>query len=342
METPRVEGQFVAAPRAIREALPRQSGSLGSNIPSAFFLITEESGRPIIHLVSGTRVCLALGGSILSMTSVRHAEPTTQIFLHSVEESLVVIRVVVEMAVHREFRLINGEGPGNGVGPHETDLTPTNRGHESEAEGDEEGRQRRRDHECPNQAQGWPGPLEHRPARARYENREVPSDRQLQEDERLNLGDVEVQPLSSEDEQAEGIENSDRAEDGRQRENSVHIPAHRLRVHGRVVAGDHHDGQVVEKRQHDDQDGGDGIEVEGDHREHHEDDDADGLRHSIDRVGVHPPEDHSRLLDGGDDHRKPRRGRYDRRGRASRVGRAVCSELPDASRSRSAQLSVAR
>jgi hypothetical protein len=62
------------------------------------------------------------------------------------------------------------------------------------------------------------------------------------------------------------------------------------------------DGAIVEQRQHDDHDRGQGIEFEDDDRQRHEQENAQRLGDPIDRVAVHPLKDAAAFLDRFDDH----------------------------------------
>ena len=98
----------------------------------------------------------------------------------------------------------------------------------------------------------------------------MPRDRELEIHQRLDVRTVEIEDALTEIEQAEGGDDSDDAEHGRDPEHEAHVPGFGLVPVAHVVVGDGQDGAVVEQRDHHDHDRGHGIEVEDENRECHE------------------------------------------------------------------------
>jgi hypothetical protein len=105
---------------------------------------------------------------------------------------------------------------------------------------------------------------------ARDVERQMTCHKQLQEDERLYHLPVDVQRAVGVPEQHEGGDEPRDAQRGGYRENTRHVPAHGLLGRRSVVESDHHDRQIVEDRQQNDHDRGDGIKIEDEDRSRHE------------------------------------------------------------------------
>ena len=85
-------------------------------------------------------------------------------------------------------------------------------------------------------------------------------------------------------------DDADNAKHRRDAQNRAHVPRFGLLPVDDVAIGDRQDGAVVEQRQHDDHDRGQGIEFEDDDRQRHEQENAQPLgdpRHAIPLDGTY-------------------------------------------------------
>ena len=130
-------------------------------------------------------------------------------------------------------------------------------------------------------------------------------------------------PAQADQQQAESLHDGQQAHDRRKEEDAVHVPAHRLWRRRNVVIGYRHDRDVVEQRQRDDHDGGDGLELKQHDRGDNQHHDVERHRHAIMDIAFDPLEDLARDADRIDDRRQARRSQ-DEGGRAPRgVGGAA-------------------
>ncbi len=136
---------------------------------------------------------------------------------------------------------------------------------------------------------------------------------ELQEDERLDLGNVQLKEVLGEDEESEGLDYADKSEHGRYGKDPAHLPSHGVRFQPGVIITDRDNGQVVQEREHYDHHRGDRIDVEEDHSERDEEHDTYRLYDAIDGVTVHPLEYPAGSLHRLHDHRKAGCGQ-DKRG----------------------------
>ena len=116
------------------------------------------------------------------------------------------------------------------------------------------------------------------------------------------------------------MDHGQESQDAGDGQDPVHFPAYRPGIEIGVVIGNGHDGDVVQQRQQDDHDGGQGKVVEGEHGRHHEDHDVDGHGDAVNSVTRHALKDAPGFLHRSDDDRQPRFRQDQSRSRPGRVG----------------------
>ena len=132
----------------------------------------------------------------------------------------------------------------------------------------------------------------------------MPGHRKLQVHQCLDVQTVEVKDAFAEIEQSKRSNNPDDSQHCGDCQHEPHVPGFGLVLVEDVVISDGQDSSIVEKRQHDDHHGGEGIEVEHQDGERHEEQHTQRLRDAVDGVAVHSLKDSSAFLDCVDDHRQ--------------------------------------
>ena len=136
------------------------------------------------------------------------------------------------------------------------------------------------------------------------------ANRKLEEHHGLQLVGVEshdrlqlriVEPAHPDQQQSEGLGESEHAHQRGESEDAGHVPAHRARRHGRVVIGDRHDRNVVEQCEAHDHDRRERLKLENDDGRDNGDHDVEGHRDAIVDIALDALENLPRDANGVDD-----------------------------------------